>query len=66
MDIQGIIDLIQSVGFDAAVIVALYYLIVKDNKEMKAAIDKLNDTLMEIKGYLSVGRGNAEEGEFID
>ena len=61
MDVQSLSDLITNVGMDAAIIIGLYYIIVKDNKEMQAAIDKLNDTLMEIKGYLMTGRGEGEE-----
>ena len=61
MDVQAIGDLISNVGLSAACMVGLFYLIMKDNKKTQEVLEKLNDNITEIKGYLMNGRGDSDE-----
>ena len=61
MDIQTIGDLISNVGLSAACMVGLFYLIVKDNSKTHELLSKLNDNIVEIKGAIVTGRGDADD-----
>lgn len=45
MDVNGIVSLISNVGFPAAVCVALFYYMEKQNERHQNETDKLNETV---------------------
>lgn len=61
MDIQSIGDLISNIGLSAACMVGLFYLIIKDNNKTHELLEKLNDKMTELNGFLMSGRGDSNE-----
>ena len=61
MDSTNIIDIVQSLGLDAGIFIMLYLLLQKFINQMSDKLDKLVESVSEIKGMLTNGKGEGEE-----
>lgn len=61
MDATNIIDIVQSLGLDAGIFIMLYLLLQKFINQMSDKLDKLVESVSEIKGMLTNGKGEGEE-----